>query len=203
MLYSGTYSWSLARKGLQCSGMYRIDGNQLLYCRVMCNRIDGNQWLDGFCRGSLLRNSQTLRSCTVDVAVHPHVMTTPYVQLVYLPGQRVQLGPNKVSDSPVSAEKEVYEAFVEFGGGMRFLYIAYMEKKKKVETSPFFILPIFSTFPCLQESNAVNHHFSLSKQWLPKSQFLQKLSCQKPYWEQARLSSLVYKQVVLCTPAIS
>ena len=28
-----------------------------------------------------------------------------------------------------------------------------------------------------------------------KSQFLQKLSCQKPYWDQARLSSLINKQV--------
>ena len=29
------------------------------------------------------------------------------------------------------------------------------------------------------------------------SQFLQKPSCQKPYWDQARLSSLVNKQVGL------
>ena len=33
--------------------------------------------------------------------------------------------------------------------------------------------------------------FPLSKQTLHKSQFLEKLDCQKPYWDQARLSSLV------------
>ncbi len=33
--------------------------------------------------------------------------------------------------------------------------------------------------------------FLSSKQRLHKSQFLQKLSCQKHYWDQARLSSLV------------
>ena len=32
---------------------------------------------------------------------------------------------------------------------------------------------------------------------LYKSKFLQELSCQKPYWDQARLSSLVDKQVDL------
>ena len=31
---------------------------------------------------------------------------------------------------------------------------------------------------------------------LHKSNFLQKLSCQKPYWDHARLSSLVNKQAV-------
>ena len=35
-----------------------------------------------------------------------------------------------------------------------------------------------------------------SKQMLHKLQFLQKLGCQKPCWDQARLSSLVNKQVV-------
>ena len=36
---------------------------------------------------------------------------------------------------------------------------------------------------------------SPSQQRLHKSQFLQKLSCQKPCWDQARLSGLVNKQV--------
>ena len=39
--------------------------------------------------------------------------------------------------------------------------------------------------------------FPPSKQRLHKSQFLQKLSCQKPYWDQARLSSLVNKPVAM------
>ena len=42
--------------------------------------------------------------------------------------------------------------------------------------------------------------FPPSKQMLHKSQFLQKLTCQKPYWDQARLSSLVNKQVVSPPP---
>ena len=36
--------------------------------------------------------------------------------------------------------------------------------------------------------------FPPSKQRVHKSHFLQKLSCQKPYWDKARLSSLVDKQ---------
>ena len=39
--------------------------------------------------------------------------------------------------------------------------------------------------------------FSPSKQRLHKSQFLQELSCQTPYWDQVRLSSLVNKQVAV------
>ena len=42
-----------------------------------------------------------------------------------------------------------------------------------------------------------HHHISLSKQWLHKLEFLQKQGCQKPWWDQARLSSLVNKQVDL------
>ena len=45
--------------------------------------------------------------------------------------------------------------------------------------------------------------FPLQYQRHHKFQFLQKLSCQKPYWDQGRLSSLVNKQVavlaVLCS----
>ena len=37
--------------------------------------------------------------------------------------------------------------------------------------------------------------FPPSQQRLHKSQFLHKMSCQKPCWDQARLSSLVNKQV--------
>ena len=48
----------------------------------------------------------------------------------------------------------------------------------------------------LQESNeAKNHAISPIKKRLHESQFLRKLSCQKTYWDQARLSSLLNKQV--------
>ena len=43
--------------------------------------------------------------------------------------------------------------------------------------------------------NGSTNLFPSSKQRFHKSQFLQKLSCQKPYWDQPRLSSLVNKQV--------
>ena len=69
-------------------------------------------------------------------------------------------------------------------------------RKGKVETSPFFILPSFSTHS-LSSRKAMKRSTTLSplsKQRLHKSQFLQKLSCQKPHWDQARLSSLVNKQ---------
>ena len=62
-------------------------------------------------------------------------------------------------------------------------------RKRKLETI------LLYTFPFLQESNEASL-FPPSKQRVHKSQFLQKLSCQKPYWDQARLSSLVNKLVV-------
>ena len=70
-------------------------------------------------------------------------------------------------------------------------------RKRKVETCPFYIISSFSTHS-LSSRKAMKRSTSLfppSKQRVHKSQFLQKLSCQKPYWDQARLSSLVYKQV--------
>ena len=52
--------------------------------------------------------------------------------------------------------------------------------------------------PFLQKSNKENHHnISPLKKRLHKLRFLQKLGCQTPCWDQARLSSLVNKQVVL------
>ena len=55
---------------------------------------------------------------------------------------------------------------------------------------------IISPFSSPQASNAEQlHPSSLSQQRLHKIPFLQKLSCQKPYWDQVRLSSLVNKQV--------
>ena len=55
-------------------------------------------------------------------------------------------------------------------------------------TSPVYIIP--SSF------EGKNHPISPIKTKADKSQFLQKLSCPKPYWDQPRLSSLVNNQVV-------
>ena len=66
-------------------------------------------------------------------------------------------------------------------------------RTQKVKTSPSFILSSFSTL--FSSKKAMHRKKKQSKQRLHKSQFLQKLSCQKPYWDQARLSSLVNKQV--------
>ena len=71
-----------------------------------------------------------------------------------------------------------------------------------METCPFFVLSRFST-NSLSSRKSLKRSTTLfppSKQMLHKSQFLQKLTCQKPYWDQARLSSLVNKQVVSPPP---
>ena len=54
-----------------------------------------------------------------------------------------------------------------------------------------------NTIPFLLIINEESHYpISIIKKSLHKSQFLQKLSCQKPYWDHARLSSLVNKHVI-------
>ena len=64
----------------------------------------------------------------------------------------------------------------------------YVEKLGRVKNGPV------STFPFLHASNAEKPHLLLpSQQRLHKLRFLQKLGCQKPCWDQARLSSLVNK----------
>ena len=68
------------------------------------------------------------------------------------------------------------------------------ETWRGVHSSSFQFL---DTSPFLQESIEKKHYpIPKSKQRLPKLRFLQKLGCQKPYWDQARLSSLVNKQDV-------
>ena len=104
---------------------------------------------------------------------------------------------SRVSDSPVSAENVIYEAFVVMGE-LGWAYSAFHAwKKGKVETCPFFIFPSFSTHS-LSTWKSMKRSTTLlppSKRRLNKSQFLPKLSSQKPHWDQARLSSLVNKQV--------
>ena len=67
------------------------------------------------------------------------------------------------------------------------------EDKFICHSSSFSILPL-SPRKAVKEATA---YFPQKKLRLHKSRFLQKLGCQKPGWDQARLSSLVNKQVVL------
>ena len=81
---------------------------------------------------------------------------------------------------------------------MEFLQIVYMEKEKGGYMSVFHPFEPSYIFHFLQKSNKDrNHNISLSKQRLHKLCFLHKLGCQKPCWDQTRLSSLVNKQVDL------
>ena len=77
-----------------------------------------------------------------------------------------------------------------------FLCLACMEKGKSVDMRILHPSNLFYRFPFLQESNEGSTTLCCPlKQSLHKSQFLEKLSCQKPYLDQARLSSLVNKEV--------
>ena len=77
-------------------------------------------------------------------------------------------------------------------------FIAFLEERECVEKlgrirddlSPLFFLS-------LQAIQGMPTLVLQSQQRLHKLQFLQKLGCQKPCWVQARLSSLVNKQVAL------
>ena len=71
---------------------------------------------------------------------------------------------------------------------INFLCIATMEKKKSGDESifhpfSFMILPL-SFREALHRSTT---QFPQSKQRVPKLRFLQKLGCQKPFWDRARL----------------
>ena len=77
---------------------------------------------------------------------------------------------------------------------LRFLWIACMDKKRSGDNYFLHCPKLLFPLPFLQESNAENHR-SISSIKTKASQFLKKLSCQKPYRDQVRLSSLVNKQV--------
>ena len=77
-------------------------------------------------------------------------------------------------------------------GELRFLWIACTDKKRSGDNFILHRPKLLFPFPFLQKINAEKHR-SISSIKTKCSQFLQKLSCQKPYWDQARLSSLVNK----------
>ena len=71
---------------------------------------------------------------------------------------------------------------------VKFLCIASMEKRESGDKSIFH--PFSFLLLCLSSRKAVNRsttRFPQSKQRLHKLRFLQKLGCQKPCWDQARL----------------
>jgi hypothetical protein len=90
-----------------------------------------------------------------------------------------------VSDRPFSAENIVFEAFVVMGELKQCLFAMLAWRKNKVETHPIYILPSFSTHSqeTTRKRNTRSYIFPSLTQRLYKSQFLQKLSCQKPYCE--------------------
>ena len=70
---------------------------------------------------------------------------------------------------------------------------------EKDNWKPFYSTHFLSSRKAMERSTSL---FPPSKQRVHKSQFLQKLSCQKPYWDQARLSSLVNKPVAMYRPLV-
>ena len=87
-------------------------------------------------------------------------------------------------------------SFFYWGYRVVLLFVHILEERKYVEKIGRMKNGHVSTFPCLHANNAERPHLLLpSQQRLHKVRFLQKLGCQKPCWDQARLSSLVNKQV--------
>ena len=84
------------------------------------------------------------------------------------------------------------------------LCIDCMEERESLYKSILHPSKLLYIFPFPQEKNAEKPHpRSLSQQRVHKSQFLQKLSCQKLCWDQTWLSSLINKQFVpmkKCSP---
>ena len=78
---------------------------------------------------------------------------------------------------------------------MDLFYIARMEERESLNKSILhssFFTPLLSSRKTIQRSPTL---VPPSQQRLHKSQFLQKLGCQKLYWDPARLSSMVNKHV--------
>ena len=99
-----------------------------------------------------------------------------------------QVGPSRVSDSPVSGENIICKACFLMGEiGCCFSLNCFQWGLGNIEKHLF----VFSIEAMQKNSILVLP----SKQRLQNLCFLQKLGCQKPCWDQARLSSLVNKQV--------
>ena len=91
----------------------------------------------------------------------------------------------------------IYKAFVMMGDLGWSVYAFLREGKRKcsqVNPSDRLLYPFHFLQAAMQRSPTL---VSPSQQRLLKSQFLRKRRCQKPCWDQPRLSSLVNKQVVM------
>ena len=121
----------------------------------------------------------------------------PLNNLFIYQARESSLVPRGFFDSSVSAESVIYEAFFYWVYRVVLLFVHFLEERKYVEKLGRMKNGYVSTFLCLHANNAEKPHLLLpSQQRLYKLCFLQKLGCQKPCWDQARLSSLVNKQVV-------
>ena len=80
---------------------------------------------------------------------------------------------------------------------MVLLCMDFLEERECVERLVRMKNELVSTFPFIHAGIAEQTPTSVvpSQKRLHKLSFLQKLGCQKPCWDQARLSSLVNKQV--------
>ena len=74
------------------------------------------------------------------------------------------------------------------------LFIDYQEERDCVEMLGRMKNENYINFLSLHASNADKYHHNPSQQRLLKLRFLQKLGCQNPCWDLARLSSLVNRQ---------
>ena len=80
---------------------------------------------------------------------------------------------------------------------MEFLFTSFLEERECVEKFGSLKDGHVSNFPFLHANNAKKPTFIVPSQQRLHKCFLQKLGCQKPSWDQGRLSRLVNKQVVL------
>ena len=92
-------------------------------------------------------------------------------------------------------QKQIYVAFVMMGELRWYFSALIADRTGKVEKSLFYLLLSPSSHSLCSKKPIKRNPtlFPKSKQRLHKPQFLQKLGCQKPSWDQARLSSLVNK----------
>ena len=85
---------------------------------------------------------------------------------------------------------------------MCFTCITFMEKGKGEPSKLVILQSLSKHFLSSRKSmKRTTTIYPPSKQRLHREHFLQKRGCQKPCWDQARLSSLVNKQVALGIPA--
>ena len=110
---------------------------------------------------------------------------------------RVQPGPSRVSDSPVSAENVIYEAFVLMGElRWTFSYLLQQWRKIKVQISPLVILLVFQYFPFPgRQQRAAQPNSPHQNKGFINYVFCRNWAVRNPAGTRLDSSSLVNKQV--------